>query len=236
MLPTTLSDDGPNSTLAYTVFTAQSLLADAAALVPSPNLCNSDLAQLGDPIAAASSKRFGMQPRSARIPASIAPFANLVGHILSRCSNEKMVRADATGIVAPVADEHISGDGAEVQLIRDPMSQEHAACPATSGDVSIAVLITESCPCPASLRPLDFGPKALNQGLPRNWTAATTRHRAVVSRARSRREEHSAATGTSDRGPGRLRMHRKFTPFGATPPDVCSIAGALCCPNYTRGA
>ncbi len=173
---------------------------------------------------------------------SLPPKASLlryhIGHIVIVSPKKEVIWAHASAVIAAVASKEPLGDRTIMQLVGNAVSPSATARLIT--DFPIASQVDSAGPDPAVVGLCYLRPEALSQGT-RIMSIACTRFAAELATAvpYSGRPhiERLAAVGTgtldSTTGCGRMRVHRKLTPFGVMPPAVASSAGAFCCPDYS---
>lgn len=176
-----------------------------------------------------------------RIAAS--PFGAHVPDVCGLRGQKEMVRTNACGSVAFVADHHVFRDWPAVHLCGNAMGV-HPPLGATFPNQPISVQPNMADPYPALA---NFGAMSRDRAVLVNlWPKAIRQRNADVIRvlvmaqkiaslvARKPSDFQGRATTAGTEGNGRLSLHRKPTPFGATPPAVCAVRGLRATPLFYR--
>lgn len=154
-----------------------------------------------------------------------AAFLFSIANIVCLSSKKQMIGSHAQRIIAMVTDKHTVGNRAEVEFPRNPVGKQNLAIMKAFSDCAISVG-SRPAPQPARFRFLNALPKALQE-----WSTALVVgvDKSVIARATPADTFSywiAAATGAQGNG-DRLRLHRKFTPFGAMPTAVHAARGPL---------
>lgn len=87
------------------------------------------------------------------------PLRDHISAVVSRRSEKEMIYSDATGVVALVANEHPIRDSSVFKLPCPPVCIHME--PTLNSEISVPVLVLESCPFPAVRTSYDLLPKAI---------------------------------------------------------------------------
>ncbi len=90
-------------------------------------------------------------------------FTDCILGVVVRSSEKEGLRANTGGVVAVVANEEASRDGAEVELPRDSVRSERSARAGSLTDYTVSVILFRPCPQPTRRSLFYVGPKPLRQ-------------------------------------------------------------------------
>lgn len=127
MLPDCPSDNFADHVIGHTVLSGE--------VTPRNLAC-------GVPLADRSDARLGQFCRSVPLSNATASLGYTVGSIFGVGADKQMLRIDARGIVAVVADEQTGGDRSIVKFVSDSVGGRHTPSTSTNSDAAIAFRIS----------------------------------------------------------------------------------------------